>query len=114
MDTEGEDSDGYEFSVNAAGFTIHSAIHQAREDVDCVLHTHTVAGMAVSCSNVVLLPLAQTSLEFYDNLAYHDYEGIAFDLMKREVDGRSRWFDSHDTSQPRAPDLRPKCWGKHS
>ena len=84
LDTEGEIVMDTEFSVNAAGFTIHSAIHQAREDVDCVLHTHTVAGMAVSAQKCGLLPLAQTSLEFYDNLAYHDYEGIAFDLDERE------------------------------
>ena len=84
LDTDGEIVMDTEFSVNAAGFTIHSAIHQAREDVDCVLHTHTVAGMAVSAQKCGLLPLAQTSLEFYDNLAYHAYEGIAFDLDERE------------------------------
>ena len=55
LDTEGEIVMDTEFSVNAAGFTIHSAIHQAREDVDCVLHTHTVAGMAVSAQKCGLL-----------------------------------------------------------
>jgi len=84
LDTDGEIVMNTDFMVNAAGFTIHSAIHQAREDVDCVLHTHTVPGMAVAAQKNGLLPLAQTSLEFYDNLAYHDYEGIAFDLDERE------------------------------
>ena len=70
--------------VNAAGFTIHSAVHQARPEVDCVMHTHTVPGMAVSAQQDGLLPLAQISLMFYENLSYHDYEGIAFDLDERE------------------------------
>ena len=84
LDTEGEIVMETDYMVNAAGFTIHSAIHQGRPDVDCVIHTHTVSGMAVAAQKVGLLPLAQTSLEFYDNLAYHDYEGIAFDLDERQ------------------------------
>ena len=72
------------YLVNAAGFTIHSAVHEAREDVACVMHTHTVPGMAVSAQRAGLLPLAQTSLLFYDALSYHDYEGIALDLCERE------------------------------
>ncbi|MEL6197028.1 MAG: class II aldolase/adducin family protein [Pseudomonadota bacterium] len=70
--------------VNAAGFTIHSAIHIARPDVACVAHTHTVAGVAVSSQEKGLLPLNQWSLQFYDRIAFHDYEGIALDLDERE------------------------------
>lgn len=63
--------------VNPAGFTIHSAIHAARNDAGCVLHTHTKAGVAVSAQADGLLPLSQISLLPYASLAYHDYEGIA-------------------------------------
>jgi ribulose-5-phosphate 4-epimerase/fuculose-1-phosphate aldolase len=69
--------------VNAAGFTIHSAVHMARHDAVCVLHTHTVAGVAVSSNKEGLLPLNQWSAQFYDRIAFHDYEGIALDLEER-------------------------------
>jgi ribulose-5-phosphate 4-epimerase/fuculose-1-phosphate aldolase len=69
--------------VNAAGFVIHSAIHAARPDVDCVIHTHTRAGVAVSCLAEGVLPLNQFALEFSSRIAYHDYEGIALDLDER-------------------------------
>ena len=70
--------------VNPAGFTIHSAIHAAREDLKFVVHTHTAAGMAVSAQRDGLLPLTQIAMKFYGRLAYHDYEGIALDLGERE------------------------------
>jgi ribulose-5-phosphate 4-epimerase/fuculose-1-phosphate aldolase len=70
--------------VNAAGFTIHSAIHMAREDLMCVVHTHTAAGIAVSAQKDGLLPLSQHACRFYGRLAYHGYEGIALDLDERE------------------------------
>lgn len=63
--------------INPAGFTIHSAIHAAREDAGCVLHTHTRSGVAVSAQSQGLLPLSQISLLPYSSLAYHDYEGLA-------------------------------------
>src|SRR5450756_2170011 len=72
-----------DYGVNAAGFVIHSAIHMARHDVDCVAHTHTPAGMAVSAMECGLLPLAQTSMRFL-HIAYHDFEGIADDIDERE------------------------------
>ena len=72
-----------EYGVNAAGFVIHSAIHMARSDVDCVAHTHTPAGMAVSAMECGLLPLAQTSMRFL-HIGYHDFEGIADDIGERE------------------------------
>lgn len=70
--------------VNPAGFTIHSAVHMARPDILCVAHTHTVAGMAVSCLKDGLLPLTQHSLRFYNRISYHDWEGIATNLDERE------------------------------
>ena len=65
------------FPVNPAGFVIHSAVHDARHDVGCVLHTHTVAGVAVSAQQEGLLPISQQSGFPLSNLAYHDYEGVA-------------------------------------
>lgn len=85
IDHEGEAVERSAYGVNPAGFTIHSAIHAAREDAACVLHTHTRAGVAVSCLEEGLLPLNQIALQFYGpRLAYHDYEGIALDLDERE------------------------------
>jgi ribulose-5-phosphate 4-epimerase/fuculose-1-phosphate aldolase len=75
--------DPFGLGINPAGFTIHSAVHAARTDAMCVLHTHTVAGVAVSCQRQGLLPLNQWSMQFTDRLAYHDYEGIALDLDER-------------------------------
>ncbi len=72
-----------ETSVNPAGFVIHSAVHEARHDVACVLHTHTKAGIAVSAQKDGLLPISQTSLFPYATLAYHDYEGVALNEDER-------------------------------
>ena len=69
--------------VNPAGFTIHSAVHMGRPDAGCV-HTHTVAGVAVSSLACGLQPVNQWALQFYNRVAYHDYEGIALDLDERE------------------------------
>ena len=66
------------FPVNPAGFVIHSAVHAAREDVQCVLHTHTRAGIAVSAQKNGVLPISQQSTFVLASLAYHDYEGVAF------------------------------------
>ena len=66
------------FPVNPAGFVIHSAIHEAREDAQCVLHTHTRAGVAVSAQREGVLPISQQSTFVLASLAYHDYEGVAF------------------------------------
>lgn len=65
------------FAVNPAGFVIHSAIHAAREDAQCVLHTHTAAGIAVSAQKNGLLPISQQSIFPLSSIAYHDYEGVA-------------------------------------
>ncbi len=83
VDPEGHSVDGAD-NVNPAGFTIHSAIHLTRDDAVCVMHTHTLAGMAVSALKGPLLMANQMSMEFYGRLAYHPYEGIALDLSERE------------------------------
>ncbi|MGF7209905.1 ribulose-5-phosphate 4-epimerase/fuculose-1-phosphate aldolase [Skermanella aerolata] len=70
--------------VNPAGFTIHSAIHMSRSDALCVMHTHTLAGMTVAALKSPLLMLNQMSMEFYGDVAYHAYEGIALDLSERD------------------------------
>jgi len=72
------------YAVNPAGFVIHSAVHGAREDAQCVLHTHTKAGCAIAALKDGLLPVNQMSMEFYGKTAYHDYEGIALELGERE------------------------------
>ena len=69
--------------INPAGFVIHSAIHRARHDVACVIHTHTAAGLAVAAQKRGLLPLTQHAMRFTDRIAYHDYEGVALDLPEQ-------------------------------
>lgn len=81
---DGEVVGGAPGVVNLAGFVIHGAIHAARPDVHCVVHTHTLAGCAVAALQEGLLPVNQMSLEFYGRVAYHDYEGIAYDLEERQ------------------------------
>ena len=66
------------FPVNPAGFVIHSAVHEARADAQCVLHTHTRAGVAVSAQKCGVLPISQQSTFVLASLAYHGYEGVAF------------------------------------
>ena len=65
------------FPINPAGFTIHSAVHAARHDIQCVMHTHTLNGVAVSAQKRGLLPISQQSIFVLSSLAYHDYEGVA-------------------------------------
>jgi hypothetical protein len=73
-----------DYDINKSGYVIHGAIHKARPDAKCVLHTHTRAGVAVSAMKCGLLPLSQTSIRFHGHIGYHDYEGPAVDLDERE------------------------------
>jgi ribulose-5-phosphate 4-epimerase/fuculose-1-phosphate aldolase len=66
------------FPVNPAGFVIHSAVHEVRDDAHCVIHTHTRAGVAVSAQKCGILPISQQSTFVLASLAYHGYEGVAF------------------------------------
>ena len=84
VDESGAPVDPTPFITNPAGFTIHSAIHLAREDAHAVMHLHTPAGQAVSAHSEGLLPLTQTAMVVAGDLAFHDYEGIAVDLSERE------------------------------
>lgn len=68
------------FGINRAGYVIHSAIHRARPEVHCVMHTHTQAGIAVSAQEHGLLPISQHAMRFTNSIAYHDYEGLALEL----------------------------------
>lgn len=77
IDVQGNKLDESPFPVNPAGFTIHSAIHSARHDAQCVLHVHSLNGVAVSAQKNGLLPLSQQSIFVLSSLAYHDYEGVA-------------------------------------
>ena len=84
IDTEGKKVMDSPHPVNAAGFTIHSALHMSREDAGSVIHLHTDDGVAVASQEDGLLPLSQHGMMVMDDLAYHDYEGIALDLDERE------------------------------
>lgn len=88
VDMEGNILSDTNYPINPAGFTVHSAVHMMREDVDCVIHTHTAAGLGVATQKDGFLPLTQQSLAVMAHTGYHDYEGIAFDLAERESMGR--------------------------
>ena len=77
IDTQGNKLDDSPYPVNPAGFTIHSAIHSARHDAQCVLHVHSLNGIAVSAQKHGVLPLSQQSIFVLSSLSYHDYEGVA-------------------------------------
>lgn len=77
INLQGEKVMPSDYPVNPAGFTIHSAIHAARPDALCVMHTHSLNGVAVSAQKEGLLPISQQSSIVMSSLAYHDYEGIA-------------------------------------
>ena len=84
VDIHGNPVDPSPFITNPAGFTIHSAIHMAREDAKAVMHLHTPQGQAVSAHGEGLLPLTQTAMLIREDIAFHDYEGVAVDLDERE------------------------------
>jgi ribulose-5-phosphate 4-epimerase/fuculose-1-phosphate aldolase len=86
VDAEGEPRQATSWPVNPAGFVIHSAVHLGRANANCVMHTHTLAGMAVAAQQGGLLPLNQMMMEFIGRVALHDYEGVAADdnLSERE------------------------------
>jgi ribulose-5-phosphate 4-epimerase/fuculose-1-phosphate aldolase len=71
------------YPVNPAGFTIHSAVHEVRHDAECVMHVHTVDGTAVATTEGGLLPLNQTAMLIREDLAYHEYEGVALNHDER-------------------------------
>ncbi|MGY0641043.1 MAG: class II aldolase/adducin family protein [Paraglaciecola chathamensis] len=87
VNLQGEKVMESDYDINPAGFVIHSAVHEAREDAQCVMHLHTTAGIAVSTQKQGLLPLSQQSLFALSSMSYHEYEGVALnpDEKKRLV-----------------------------
>lgn len=84
VDLDGQIVQETPYFINPAGFTIHSAVHAAREDALCVMHLHTDAGVGVSAQKDGLLPISQNALLLANSLAYHDYEGVALNLDERD------------------------------
>jgi ribulose-5-phosphate 4-epimerase/fuculose-1-phosphate aldolase len=76
--------DPLDLGYNEAGFVIHGCVHEARPEVNCVIHTHTRAGVAVSAMKCGLLPISQHAMRVQQQCSYHDYEGIALDMSERE------------------------------
>ena len=83
IDLDGNKVEESPFPVNPAGFTIHSAIHAVRHDAQCVLHTHSVNGVAVSAQKEGVLPVSQQSIFVLSSLAYHGYEGVALNADEK-------------------------------
>ena len=84
VDLDGKIISETEDKINPAGFVIHSCIHRERPDLHCVIHTHTPAGVGVSCQEEGLLPLSQTGLLYKDLIGYHEYEGLALNLDEQQ------------------------------
>ena len=84
INVDGRKIDDSPYDVNQAGFVIHSAIHIARKDLHAIIHTHTVAGQAVSALDCGILPINQSAMRFPNHVGYHDFEGVASDLDERE------------------------------
>jgi ribulose-5-phosphate 4-epimerase/fuculose-1-phosphate aldolase len=84
IDLDGNKVQDTPYPVNPAGFTIHSALHMNRDDAHCIIHLHTTDGVAVSAQADGLLPIDQHAMMIANDIAYHDYEGIALDLDERD------------------------------
>lgn len=84
IDHEGRKVAPNPYDANAAGFIIHSAIHMGRPEVDCVIHTHAPASVAIAARPEGLLPLSQFAMRFFNRVATHEYEGLALSLGERE------------------------------
>ncbi len=84
MDMTGNILEEGEHHINLTGHVIHSAVHAARRDVSCVMHTHTPYGMVVSTLEEGLMPLQQDAYQFHERVAYHEFEGVAEDVDERE------------------------------
>ncbi len=108
VDVDGNILSDTEYEINPAGFTIHSAVHMARPEAACCIHTHTQAGTSVATQKDGLLPITQHALAVIAQTGYHAYEGIATDLSEREFD-RARPCPKQraDPAQPRPAHRRP-------
>src|ERR687895_871525 len=85
IDFEGKvvQDSGTGYGINQAGFVIHSAVHEGRPDIGCGIHTHSIAGMAVSALALALLPITQTAM-YFDGVGIHEYESVAIDLDEQQ------------------------------
>ncbi len=114
IDLDGKILQDTPYFINPAGFTIHSAVHAAREDAMYVMHLHSDQGVAVSAQKAGLLPLSQHALIVLPTLAYHDYEGIALNLDERERlvadlgDKQTMLLRNHGTLS--VGDTAAACW----
>lgn len=95
IDVDGNKVGESPYPVNPAGFTIHSALHMGRDDAHCIIHLHTMDGVAVSAQADGLLPLDQHAMMVCGDVAYHDYEGIALDLDERRRLAEDMGRDKH-------------------
>lgn len=84
IDIDGNKIDDTPYPVNIAGYTIHSAIHAARPDLQCIAHTHSQNATAICCLEEGFIPLTQMGCMFHERIATHEFEGIALDLAERE------------------------------
>src|ERR1041385_3998199 len=84
VELEGKPIEPSEYEPIYAGIVIHGAIYLSRPDVECVIHTHTEADIAVGALEEGLLPLSQWAMRFYNRLGYHDYEGVSLDMDERD------------------------------
>ena len=110
IDVDGNILDDTPYQVNRAGFVIHSAIHMARKDLHAILHTHTVAGQAVSALDCGLLLLNQSAMRYYKRIGYHEFEGVAQRSRRaRTYRRRSRRPQMPDHEAPRPADRRRQC-----
>jgi len=95
IDIDGNKLDDNPYPINAAGYTIHSAIHSARPDLQCVLHTHSQNATAVCCLEEGFIPLTQMGCMFHERVGVHEFEGIALDLAERETIVNDLGKDKH-------------------
>jgi len=84
IDIDGKKLDDTPYPVNEAGYTIHSALHSARPDLQCIAHTHSQNATAICCLEEGFIPLTQMGCMFYDRIGTHEFQGIALDLAERE------------------------------
>ena len=95
IDIDGNKLDDSPYPINQAGYTIHSAIHSARADLQCVLHTHSQNATAICCLEEGFIPLTQMGCMFHERIATHEFEGIALDLAERETIVQDLGQDKH-------------------
>ncbi|MFT5113857.1 MAG: ribulose-5-phosphate 4-epimerase/fuculose-1-phosphate aldolase, partial [Parasphingorhabdus sp.] len=84
IDIQGNKIDDSELPVNKAGYLIHSAIHEAREDINCVIHTHSHNSQAIGTIDIPFIPLTQESCQFHQRVGYHEFEGIVLDDTEKQ------------------------------